>query len=341
MRTVRLSNIELLRILLMLMVVILHFVGHNALSSQSLVEQGNNNWWSANILESFCVCAVNTFVLISGYFGIKASLRKIILFLLPIMFYEFIISLIYYGVYHQLSFTPFNYWFVPPFFLLMLFSPIINAGLKQMNRKMCAFTILLLCLFLILPFKTILSLNSGKNFEIFLTLYIIGYFLKNHYTIKKSSNYYFASYAICSTLILLETYLFAVFGYYKGSGTVSYNYDNPLLIIQTVCLLLAFTSITPPIMSTRINWVASSAFFVYIISENTNIYLKPYGLYDLLNVNSWINSPWYFLSILGSSIIVFILCIIIDKIRILTFHALENYIGDKLDNIENIIKNKI
>ena len=108
----RLSNIELLRILLMYMVVILHFVGHNALSANNEFHLVDKNWISANLLESFSCCAVDCFVLISGYFTIRFRLSKLVVFLLPIAFYELCISILFYRYYGTISYTPFNYRFV-------------------------------------------------------------------------------------------------------------------------------------------------------------------------------------------------------------------------------------
>ncbi len=64
----RKSNIELLRIILMMMVITLHF----NIPSGHAIELASNVPLNLNILyilESFSICAVNTFVLITGYFN--------------------------------------------------------------------------------------------------------------------------------------------------------------------------------------------------------------------------------------------------------------------------------
>ena len=171
----RLSNIELLRILLMYMIVILHFVGHNALSANNEFHLVDKNWISANLLESFSCCAVDCFVLISGYFTIRFRLSKLILFLLPVAFYELCISILFYKYYGTISYTPFNYWFVKPYFLLMLISPILNEGLRHIEKKKTVY-FCLICI-LLSYCNTPLSDGAGKTFQIFILLYALGHYI--------------------------------------------------------------------------------------------------------------------------------------------------------------------
>lgn len=55
-----------------------------------------------------------------------------------------------------------------------------------------------------------------------------------------------------------------------------------LVYLAAVSLFMAFAKLN--IKSNIINWVATSSFFVYIISENENMYKHPYGIYDILEV---------------------------------------------------------
>ena len=75
MATPRKSNIELLRIVSIVMVLIVHLDG----ASLGLPEPMGNitavsgrDWWRL-VVESFAIIGVNCFTLISGYFGIKAN----------------------------------------------------------------------------------------------------------------------------------------------------------------------------------------------------------------------------------------------------------------------------
>ena len=80
----RLANFELLRMLSMLMVLMMHTRIPHTLSGTF----GELLW------RSFSACGVDTFVLISGYFGLKPSLKSWVHFLLPPTFYTLILCTI-------------------------------------------------------------------------------------------------------------------------------------------------------------------------------------------------------------------------------------------------------
>lgn len=71
----RASNIELLRIVSMMMIMVLHFVVHaiNLDSTSSTME-----WAFGNVNKVLTISATSIFVLISGYWGIHFSFRKLL-----------------------------------------------------------------------------------------------------------------------------------------------------------------------------------------------------------------------------------------------------------------------
>ena len=76
-RTERNSNIELLRIIAMLGVICLHYnyAGEGACVA---VEKGSLNYFFLHFPETVAVCAVNTFILVSGYFLITTDKRLLL-----------------------------------------------------------------------------------------------------------------------------------------------------------------------------------------------------------------------------------------------------------------------
>lgn len=94
------------------------------------------------LIEAIGIVGVNCFVLISGYFGIQLRVKKLISLIFQIYFFS-ILSLIIYllcngventpsSIYIKSLFPITNYiWFVPCYFLLMFFSPIINTWLQN------------------------------------------------------------------------------------------------------------------------------------------------------------------------------------------------------------------
>ena len=73
MKAKRSSNIELMRIFLMFMIIFHHLIVHS-LGLKELKSAAYENEFPATqaiLLNSFIVIAVNAFIFISGYFGIK------------------------------------------------------------------------------------------------------------------------------------------------------------------------------------------------------------------------------------------------------------------------------
>lgn len=305
------------------MIVVIHFLGHNILDFTNPVQLGEPNFYSSTILFSLCVCAVDCFVLISGYYGIRFSVKKIFLFLAPICLYQLILSLVFYTFHHNISISPFKYWFVGPYLLLLLVSPILNEGLKMVPQRKTWLIIVLCIVFFVLPVKSILG-EAGKNFSTFVILYLIGYCLKNGNILKIKGIYNFLLFLFFVFLIFVETLLLAKTGKNMGTVTMSYNYDNILVVAAAVFLFKTFEIIQ--FQSKIINWISVSSFFVYIISENENMYSHP-GLYDFLHVKEWSINPCYILLVLASSLCIFVLCIGIDKLRRLLFGHIENKLG--------------
>lgn len=332
----RQSNIELLRIAIMFMVVVLHFVGHNVLSSDQTFHLADKNWVSANILESICVCAVDCFILISGYFTIKYSLRKVVLFLLPIAFYEFMLSIIFYNHYHTVSLTPFNYWFVRQYFLLMLIAPFLNAGLSALGKVRTAY-LCIVCIILSYC-KTPMSDGAGKTFQVFILLYAIGYYLGHYMEYDLPKKVWLSMFVVSTALIFIETLVLDLIGRYSGVRSVSYDYNSIFVILSAISLLMYFSKLS--FKSRFINWVGSSTFFVYIISENQNMFMPPYGMYDILNVREWHSYLGYPLLIVSASVCVFVTCILIDKLRLsMGGVKIQNLVGKLCDDVENRIIN--
>lgn len=87
------TNIEILRILLMLMVCFLHLAVHGYGYFSHNTHPLNNvsdHSFLLSLLVSLTIPAVNTYVLISGYFGIKFKWNSVFAFAFQALFFSFI-----------------------------------------------------------------------------------------------------------------------------------------------------------------------------------------------------------------------------------------------------------
>lgn len=156
----RMANLELLRCVAMMMVVVLHYLGKSQLlpelTGESLGAQGVAAW----LLESFSVVAVNVYMFISGYFLCTSSfkLSRLLKLWLQVWIYSVGFGLIgmMTGVMTEISVdTHFfltllfpvwmeHYWFMTAYIFLYLLLPFIGIALRHMTKQQLRSTVIML-----------------------------------------------------------------------------------------------------------------------------------------------------------------------------------------------------
>ncbi len=138
---------ELLRLICMLFVLLLHTYTHVLSQTDFFISASPASHFGITLMYSLSMCAVNVFVLISGYFGIKPKLRSFVNLYLICAFYGFVgycyhaysldmrvgRSVIWHTVFclsHQ------DYlWFIKAYVCLFLFSPLLNKAADNMQKR--------------------------------------------------------------------------------------------------------------------------------------------------------------------------------------------------------------
>lgn len=310
------SNIELLRILLLLIICFWHVIVHGY-KFAFMKETGiplNAEW--LDFFASFFCPAVNTFVLISGYFGIHYSKEGLSRFSFQATLFSVITTLIimlitgcFSGKGLILSFFPIitqRWWFLSIYILLFIFSPILNNGLNKLTTKQLR-NILLMYFTVNCIGPLITNVLEGSNFQSLLFVYLLGAYiarLNKENKIKVSSAVCFISYIVSSTLLFtISSLLLKSHHPYRAFGFLSYN--NPIIIIQSVALFLSFNQLVIR-KNRKINFIAHYVFAAYLIPESFTDILYP--LQAKLFDNNFVLG---FCSVL----IFFFLCILIDYFR--------------------------
>lgn len=292
-RNQRDSNIELLRIIAACFVVVLHYLFPKVYDSILELPLGVDRairLATVGFLESMSTCAVNVFVLITGFFlctSIKRSWDKpvkLVLFLIIVRAVVFVLNSIHvsasFSVREWLLYSlPRNY-FVPLYIALYLISPYINIVVNRLSRR--EWRLMIIMLLSVFSFWNIAvdlvteisgkDLNSmttfarlgssyGQTLVNFCLLYCIGAFLRlNNISMKKgkSIGLFFAS-----TLVLLFWFLLETKTQTRITEFTFCYYHNPLVIAQAVLLFLFFKELR--IRSSLINELATAAFACYIL----------------------------------------------------------------------------
>ena len=144
----RQSNIELLRIVSMLMVLAVHVDGASLGLPEPMGDIASltaHDVWRI-VVEAVAIIGVNCFTMISGYFGVRLRLRGVLSFLFQCAFYSVgiytVVAIVFPGQFSWqgwleswMVLTHTDLWYVPAYFGLMLLSPVLNAGLDALPKR--------------------------------------------------------------------------------------------------------------------------------------------------------------------------------------------------------------
>ncbi len=195
----RQSNFELLRIIAMFMVLTIH-ADFLTFGNPNAEEIATSPWCAFGriFVESAAIIGVNIFIMISGWFGIKASLKGFCNFLFQVVYF-YAISLLATNLMglNTLSIENLarvfciaqNGWFVTSYMILYMLSPVLNYFLNNAPRKIQRnFLISFFILQTIYGFiGSSGDFNLGYSAMSFIGLYsLAGYIHKNEIDIRAS-----------------------------------------------------------------------------------------------------------------------------------------------------------
>ena len=326
MNKVRKSNIELLRIIAMFLILFYHAIARGVIQYRM----------DTPILGSLYVVSyigVILFLLISGYFGIKPSVKGFLKLYFLLVFYKVLLFVVYLirgwgeisiGVKEVVTlFLPFSgavghWWFFRTYILLYLTSPILNYVKKGGGGRDLAIILLGIITFWFSWIWNNPNFEHGKNVVNFAFLYLLGDWLKDTFVITDTNRKRMRSHYICLYLLMALaigiTLFYASPRFYNIMIRMCYRYDSPVLMLMSVLFFLVFT--TFDFSSKGVNWVASSAVAVYAIHENK--YFDKQLWYGFIEQQYLSNDIGFFLLLLlGYCACMYVACIFIDKIRLL------------------------
>lgn len=169
----RMANLEVLRCVAMMMVVVLHYLGKGGLLpdlTAPLSAQDTVAW----LLEAFCIVAVNVYMMISGYFLCESSfkLSRLLTLWLQLWLYSVGIGVLaavtgitptaevstHYYLTLLFPVTMGHYWFLTAYVFLYILLSFVGMGLRRMTKQQ--FQVALVLLFIafcllksVLPFR--------------------------------------------------------------------------------------------------------------------------------------------------------------------------------------------
>lgn len=322
------SNMELLRIVSMLFVLVIHANGFAApFPEGETILASPGNAFIRYFIEALTAVCVNSFILLSGWFGIKFSIKRLLCFCFQVYFFSILMMLVFDPDISKkdwfIIITLDHFWFVKAYIILFILSPALNYFAEKADRRLYLTVLIIYYLY-----QTIISYinNSPWYDDGYSPLPFIGLYLLAQYVHKYSGNWdkkidILAYLSLSLIITLVSLILLSLY----GTGGRMFNYTNPLLVASSVFFVLFFSKLK--LQSKWINWIAISSVAAYLI------HLSP----DFAPIYSSTLQNWYktlpvfdfILYSFGFILLIFFTGVLIDKIRILLWDRVAQIIPDK------------
>lgn len=330
------SNLELLRIILMFMVVAHHCVTASGIQNsydltnnfiKTLLIQWTGMWGKT---------AINAFVLITGYFMCKKQMKweKIVKIVLEIKFYDIILFALFTPKITPLAIMKrmvsismnINHSFVGSFVVLYLFIPYINKLINVLTKNEIEHFLALQVVIYTIIGTFIGNYAVFTHLSWYIFLYSLGAYFSiypNKWTESKKFNLFALVFLLnCAYVsVLLIDLVNLNFGTNINCYYFVSNSNKILALLVSVEVFLLFKNIS--IKNCKwINTISSTTFGILLIhtyndSMNSFIWNKIFQIQNLYNFSC----VWIVIKILIASLCVFIICSLIDFVRIYVFEV--------------------
>ncbi len=329
------SNLELFRIITMMLIVAHHYVVNSGLRAYGgPIYTDSMSWRSMFLLifGAFGKAGINCFVLISGYFMCKSEItaRKFCKLLFEVLFYNIVIWLVFILTGYEtfstsglikalLPIKTLSNGFTSCYLVFFLFIPFLNILIRNMSEKQ-HIMLLLLCSFMYIIIGTIPSLGVTMNYvSWFVVIYFIGSYIRL-YDKEVFSNTRFWGW--CTVMVFLVSIASVICMTYIGvrlerKGTEYWFLADSNKFLAVVLALSAFMFFkNVKIKNSKfINTVAASSFGVLMIHANCDA-MRKWLWQDVLDNVGMYDSDWLLFHAVGSVLAIYIICTVIDYFRI-------------------------
>lgn len=329
------SNLELYRIIVMLLIIAHHYVVNSGLTLADgpiLNDMLSTKSIFLCLFGAWGKTGINCFVLITGYFMCQSKItpRKFFKLLFEIYYYRIIIGCIFLATgYTELSliiiakmilpFTSLSTGFSGCFLVFYLTIPFLTILVNHLNEKMHLRLLLLIFLFYVV-FASIPKMVIGYSYvSWFMCLFFIASYIRK-YPKKLFENTKFWGWASFFMLVVssLSIIGFVWIGTKTGNsniGTFWLSDSNRILAVITSITWFMFFKNIKINQSRVINALGGATFGVLLIHANSDA-MRQWLWKDILdNVGMYDNGKWIYLHSIASVFAIFIICAVIDILR--------------------------
>lgn len=329
-------NIEILRILSMLLITVWHIRVHYM---ADLHDDGSLARTFMDYLMYFIPFHVNLFILIMGYFGIRNCRKKLINTLLLLYFYSISINVILWisgeGFNVSDAFLPVSgntWWFMTVYTVMLMVAPIIERYVSEASVKSVNMLVLG-GLFVNFYLGFIRQVNNiydyGYGLVNFTSVYLIGVWIRIVGTRLLTPPRYSRTLVFMAICLIMAAQYYLI--PYKTWSRMT-AYCGPYALTMSVLVFIFFSTLKiPEYFRKPVLFLSSSAIAVYMITDHAAIrsmLVKPFSEF-FLPYNNGVSGV---LVIILVTLSAYTVSCVIDKIRI----GVTAYLNKKVCHLLNI-----
>ena len=263
------SNIELCRLVCMFYIVVFHLFIHN--------KDVTGGLYYTRALTAIFSIGVPVFVLISGYFGIKRTVRGFLNIVVQAVFYCLLAIVVCHFILHQsitkdnvlgviFPVTKTQYWFISTYLLLYILAPYLNRLINSLNRKEFVWYLITLSILVCYWGGVMKGANCGnRSIMLFVFLYSIGRFIRLYYPKAEVISKYMRNPWIVYVVVMLLYFVVVSFTpliVARGINWIVTPYNSIILILFSILFFYSFLAFS--IKKEWINYVSKSSFAIYL-----------------------------------------------------------------------------
>lgn len=349
------SNLELYRIIVMLLIVAHHYVVNSGLMDvmQETPFSGRSIFFY--LFGAWGKTGINCFLMITGYFMCTSQItvRKFLKLLFEVEFYKIAIYAIFLlsgyetfsvsgcikSIVPMLSLTD---GFVSCFLVFYLCIPFLNILVHNMDRRMHGL-LMLLGLFIYTVHGTLPGMSVSMNYvSWFCVLYFIASYIRLYLT-NMLSNVKWGGYAglcvlVSSISIVLALWISARMGKHIYQYRLVSDSNALMAVATAVTSFMFFKNLKIP-YNKYINTIGASTFGVLLIHANSDT-MRRWLWKDVVDCVEHYTDELFWLYPVVAVFLIFTICVVIDILRI-RFVERPFFEKIKFDNIRCYPKNKI
>ena len=338
------SNLELYRVIVMLLIIAHHYVVNSGLMGMMREHPTTANAIFLWLFGAWGKTGINCFVLITGFFMCKShiSLKKFMKLLLEVTFYKVVIYCVFAMTgYTEFSKRAFLKLFLPVtqiqdnftgcYLMFFLLIPFLNILIHAMTQKQ-HLLLIALCLLMYTGVGTVPGFGVTMNYvSWFAVLYMIASYIRLYPVALFNNVRIWGVLALLTFLLSAASIIVLIATGKSGLAHFFVSDSNKVLAVATGVSSFLFFKNLKIKHSKIINLLGGSTFGVLLIHANSDT-MRQWLWVDLLRNTEMFDSAWLPVHALVSVFAIFGICSVFDIVRI---HLIEKPFFRLWDKYQN------